>query len=252
MPQFRIRSVMMSPSSPAAKERGAGSGSLKVAALLFTMGISLCHCARYPHFREHETYVYHYLRRGAEIGTEVFSVEKTGGQLAVKSDINIGEAGRFQRGNSELILRKNGEPLAYSRRLEVRMHEIPDQNGVWEFKYDFHGKRVMGDITRDGVPQWSGTVEVGKGRLYCIDNNAISLLAVLIKAIYPEMRGKTAYSVRAIHFSEAQVRDVIFRKVRDGMYNCRIAGVDVGDLSIRDGILLKHEDTKTGLVILLK
>jgi hypothetical protein len=66
------------------------------------------------------------------------------------------------------------------------------------------------------------------------------------------MREETAYSVRAIHFSEARVRDVIFRKGRDGTYNCRIGGVDVGDLLIRDGIVLKHEDTKTGLVILLK
>jgi hypothetical protein len=252
MPELRIRSVVMSPSSPAAKGRGVGAGSLKVVALLFIMGVSLCHCARYPHLREHETYVYHYIRKGTEIGTEVFSVEKTGGKLAIKSDINIGEADRFQRGNSELILRKNGKPLAYSRRLEVRLPEVPAQNGVWEFKFDFQGKRVMGDITKDGVPQWSGTVEMGKGRVYCIDNNAISLLAILIKAIYPEMREETAYSVRAIHFSEARVRDVIFRKGRDGTYNCRIGGVDVGDLLIRDGIVLKHEDTKTGLVILLK
>jgi len=252
MPEARKRSALMSPSSPAAKGRGVGAESVKVVGLLFIMGISLCHCARYPHLREHETYAYHYTRKGTEIGTEIFSVEKTGRQLAIKSDINIGEADRFQRGNSKLILRKNGKPLAYSRRLEVRLPEVPDQNGVWEFKYDFHGKRVMGDITKDGVPQWSGTVEVGKGRVYCIDNNAISLLAILIKAIYPEMREETAYSVRAIHFSEARVRDVIFRKVRDGTYNCRIGGVDVGDLSIRDGILLKHEDTKTGLVILFK
>lgn len=252
MPQLWIPSVMMSPSSPAARGMGAGPGSLKVVALLFIMGVSLCACAQYPHLREHETYVYHYIRKGTEIGTEVSSVEKAGGQLAIKSDINIGEAERFQRGNSELILNKNGKPLAYSRRLEVRLPEIPAQNGVWEFKYEFHGKRVMGDIAKDGAPQWSGTVEVGKGRVYCIDNNAIFLLAILVKAIYPEMREETAYSVRAIHFSEARVRDVIFRKVRDGTYNCRIGGVDVGDLSIRDGILLKHEDKNTGLVILLK
>jgi len=88
MPQLRIRSVVMSPSSPAAKGRGVGAGSLKVVALLFIMGVSLCHCARYPHLREHETYVYHYIRKGTEIGTEVFSVEKTGGKLAIKSDIN--------------------------------------------------------------------------------------------------------------------------------------------------------------------
>jgi hypothetical protein len=216
------------------------------------MGVSFCHCARYPHLREGETYVYHYTRKGAEIGTEVLSVEKTDKHLGMRFNINIGEADRYQRGDSELVLQKNGKPLAYSRRLEVRLPEVPAQNGVWEFNYVFRGKRVTGEITKDGVPQWSGTFEVGKGRIYCIDNNAFSLLAFLVKAIYPDLREEATYSVKALHFSDARVKGLIFRKVRDGTYHCRIGGVDIGDLSIRDGILLKHEDPKTGLVIMLK
>lgn len=252
MPYPHIWSALKLPSSPAPKGRGERAGSLKMVGLLFIMGVSLSHCARYPLLREGETYIYQYTRRGAEIGTEIFSVQKKGKDLAIKSDINIEEADRYRRGNSELVLQKDGNPLAYSRRLEIQLPEVPAQNGVWEFRYVFHGKRVTGEVAKDGVPQWEGTIDVGKGRVYYIDINAISLLAILVKAIYPEMRGETVYSARALHFSDARVRDLIFRKVRDGVYRCRIGGVDIGDLSVRGGILLKHEDPKTGLVILLK
>ena len=50
-------------------------------------------------------YTYQYLRRGAKIGTEVFFLEKKRGPLIMKSDIDIGEANRYQRGNGELVFR---------------------------------------------------------------------------------------------------------------------------------------------------
>ncbi len=89
-------------------------------------------------------------------------------------------------------------------------------------------------------------------KVYCIDNNALSLLSILVKAIYPNLKKEELYSVRAFHFSEARVREVTFRRVGDGRYHCRVGRVDLGDLSIRDGILLKHEDPTRGLVIRLQ
>ena len=109
----------------------------------------------------------------------------------------------------------------------------------------------MGDVTKDGLPQWKGIVEEEKGGVYCIDNNSLSLLAILVKANYPKLRKKTIYSVEVLYFSEARVRDVTFRKIKDGAYHCQIGRIDVGDLSIRDGIVIKHEDPTRGLVIRL-
>lgn len=227
-------------------------GFAKGIGLFLLVGLWLSHCARYAHFQHGETFIYQYTRKGIEIGTEVFSLEAKGKHLIVKSDLHIGEGAHHQRGNSELVLEKNGEPVAYSRRLEVELPEVPDQKGLWELRYAFHGKTVTGEVRKDGSPHWAATIEIEKKNLYCIDNNALSLLAVLVKAIYPELRAKAVYSVKAFHFSEARVRDVTFRKVRDGVYNCRIEGMDVGDVSIRDGMLFKHEDPTRQQVIRLK
>ncbi len=226
-------------------------GFLRWISLVLMMGISFSICSNTHAFDMGKTYTYQYMRRGVEIGTEVFFLEKKGRHLIIKSDINIGEANSYQLGNSELVFRKNGKPVAYSRHLEVKLHEIPAQNGLWEFRYVFHGKKVTGEVTKDGSPQWKGSIEVKRGEVYCIDNNALSLLAILVKATYPKMRRKTIYSVKALYFSEARVMDVIFRKVNDGTYHCRMGRIDVGDLSIRDGILLKHEDPTRGLIIRL-
>jgi len=229
-------------------------GFVKGIGLVLLVGLWFSHCARYSHLQHAETYIYQYTKKGVEIGTEIFSLEARGKHLIVKSDLTIGEGTHHQRGNSELVLEKDGEPVAYSRRLEVELPEVPDQKGLWELRYVFHGKTVTGEVRKDGSPHWEGTIEIEKKSLYCIDNNALSLLAVLVKAIYPQLRAKAVYSVKAFHFSEARVRDVTFRKVGDGVYNCRIEGVDVGDLSIRirDGMLLKHEDPTRQLVIRLK
>ena len=227
-------------------------GFLKGIGLFLMMGISLSHCAQYPRFRDGETYVYQYMRGGVEIGTEVFSLEKKGRHSIMKSDLNIGEANRYQRGNSELVFREDGEPIAYSRHLDVKLPEIPAQNGLWKLRYVFHGKKVTGEVKKDGSPRWKGTIDVGKGGVYCIDNNAISLLAILVKHAYSKLKSETICSVAAFHFSEARVKDVTFSKVMDGVYHCRIGEIDVGDLSIRDGILLRHEDPTRGLVIQLK
>ncbi len=225
---------------------------LRAMALLSIMGLSLSHCAHHPHFRPGETFVYQFTRRGVLIGTESFSMEKTGKHLVLKSEINIGEANRYQRGKSEMVLRENGKPVAYSRLLEVNLPELPAQKGVWELRYVFHGKKVTGEVTRDGFPQWRGTIEVERDMVHCIDNNALSLLALLVKAIYSDLIGETVYSVKAVHFSEAQVRDVTFSKVRGGVYHCRVGGMEVGDISIRDGIVLKLEDPRGKLLIQLK
>jgi hypothetical protein len=226
-------------------------GFIKKTSFLLTMGIVLSHCAQYPRLRDGTTYVYQYMRGGVEIGTEVFSLEKKGSHSVMRSDLHIREANSHQRGNSELVFRENGKPVAYSRHLDVTLPEIPAQNGIWELRYVFQGKKVMGEVTKDGLPQWKGIIEVERGGVYCIDNNALSLLAILVKATYPKLRKKTIYSVKAFHCSEARVRDVIFRKVNDGTYHCRIERTDVGDLSIRDGIVLKHEDPRRGLIIRL-
>ena len=226
-------------------------GSLRVIGLLLVMGISFSHCAQYPRLRHGETYTYHYTRKGVEIGTEVFSIEAQGGHFILKADINIGEANSHQRGNSELVFRKNGNPLAYFRHLDVKLPEIPAQNGLWELRYAFHGKEVTGEVTKDGSVQWKGSVEVEKKGVYCIDNNALSLLAVLVKAIYPKLKKEAIYTVKAFHFSEGRVMDVIFRKVKDGVYHCRIGRIDLGDLAIKEGLLVKHEDPTRGLVIRL-
>ncbi len=226
--------------------------SLRVIGLLLIMGISFSHCSKYPRLGQGRTYTYQYTKRGVEIGKEVFSIEEEGRYFILKSDIHIGEADIHQRGNSELVFRNNGKPVAYVRYLDVKLPEIPAQNGLWELRYVFHGKEVTGEVTKDGSMQWEGSVEVGKKRFYCIDNNALSLLAVLVKAIYPKLRREALYSVRAFHFSEARVKEVTFRRVRDDVYHCRIGRIDVGDLSIRDGILLKHEDPTKGLAIRLE
>jgi hypothetical protein len=226
-------------------------GFIKKTSFLLMMGIALSHCAQYPQLRDGTTYAYQYTRGRVEIGTEVFSLEKKGSHSVMRSDLHIREANSHQWGNSELVFRKNGKPVAYSRHLDVTLPEIPAQNGIWELRYVFQGKKVTGEVTKDGLPQWKGIIEVERGGVYCIDNNALSLLAILVKATYPELRKKTIYSVKAFHCSEARVRDVTFRKVNGGTYHCRIEGIDVGDLSIRDGIVLKHEDPRRGLVIRL-
>jgi hypothetical protein len=235
-----------------AEERGMRMESLKVIGLVLITGISFSHCSHYPRLRHSTTYTYQYARRGVEIGKEVFSIEKEGRHFILKADIHIGEADSYQRGNSELVFRKDGKPVAYMRHLDVKLPEIPAQSGLWELRYAFHGNEVTGDVTKDGAIQWKGSVEVEKKGVYCIDNNALSLLAVLVKAIYPNLRKEVIYSVRAFHFSEARVREITFRKVRDGLYHCRIGRIDVGDLSIRDGLLLKHEDQTKGLAIRLE
>jgi hypothetical protein len=229
-----------------------GRDFLKVMALFSLVGLSLTHCARYPHLRQGETYLYQFTRKGGQIGTETFSVERTGKHLVLKSEINIAEGNRYQRGESEMVLRENGEPVAYSRRLEVNLPELPAQKGVWELKFVFHGKKVTGEVTKDGFPQWRGTIEVERGRVHCIDNNALSLLSLLVKAVYPDLREETVYSVKAVHFSEARVTDVTFSKVRGGVYNCRVGGMEVGDLSIRDGTVFKVENPRGELLIQLK
>ena len=226
-------------------------GFLKGIGLLLMMGISFSIASSTQAFDMGKIYTYHYTRRGIEIGTEVFFLEKKGRHIIIKSDVTIGEANSHQRGNSELVFRKNGKPVAYSRNLDVKLPEIPAQNGLWELRYVFHGKKVTGEVKKDGSPQWKGSIEVEREGVYCIDNNALSLLAILVKATYPKLRRKTIYSVKAFHCSEARVRDVTFRKVKDGIYHCRIGRIDVGDLSIRNGILLKHEDPTRGLVIWL-
>ncbi len=235
-----------------AEERGMRMEFLKVISLLLIMGISFSYCSHYARLPHGRTYTYQYTRRGVEIGKEAFFLEEKGGHFILKADIDIGEANSHQRGKSELIFRKNGEPVAYWRQLDVQLPEIPAQNGLWELRYAFHGREVTGEVTKDGSEQWKGSVDVGKQGVYCIDNNALSLLAVLVRAIYPELSKEAIYSVRAFHFSEAMVREVAFRRVRDGVYHCTIGGVDVGDLSIRDGILLKHEDPTKGLAIRLE
>jgi len=224
---------------------------LKVIGFLFIMGISFSHCARHPYLRHGETYSYQYTRKGVEIGKEVFSIEEKEGHLILKADIHIAEGNSHQRGNSELVFRKNGKPVAYFRQLDVKLPEILAQNGLWELRYAFHGKEVTGEVTKDGSAQWEGSMEVEKKGVYCIDNNALSLLALLVKAIYPKLRKEAIYSVRAFHFSEARVREVIFRRLRDGVYHCRIGRTDLGDLSIRDGILSKYEDITRDLTIRL-
>ena len=235
-----------------AEERGMRMRSLKVIGFLLITGISFSHCSQYPRLQHGRTYTYQYTRRGVEIGTEVFSIEGEGDHFILKADIDIKEANTYQRGRSELVFRKNGRPVAYFRHLDVNLPEIPAQNGLWDLRYAFHGKEVTGEVTKDGSAQWKGSVEVEKKVVYCIDNNALSLLSVLVKAIYPKLKKEAIYSVRAFHFSEARVREVTFRRVKDGMYRCRIGRIDVGDLSIKDGILLKHEDPTRGLVIRLK
>lgn len=239
-------------SFPMAEERRMRMESLKVIGILLIMGISFSHCSRYARLPHGRIHTYQYTRRGVEIGKEVFSVEEKGVHFILKADIDIGEANSHQRGNSELVFRKNGEPVAYLRQLDVQLPEIPAQNGLWELRYAFHGTEVTGEVTKDGSEHWKGSVDVGKQGVYCIDNNALSLLAVLVKAIYPELRKQAIYSVRAFHFSEARVSEVTFRRVRDGVYRCRIGRIDIGDLSIRDGILLKHEDPTKGLAIRLE
>lgn len=226
-------------------------GFIKKTSFLLMMGIVLSHCAQYPRLKYGATYVYQYMRGGVEIGTEVFSLEKKGTHSVMRSDLHISEANSHQRGNSELVFQNNGKPMAYSRHIDVTLPEIPAQNGIWELRYVFQGKKVTGEVTKDGSPQWKGSIEVERGGVYCIDNNALSLLAILIKATYPKLRSKTIYSVKAFHCSEARVRDVTFRKIKDGTYHCRIGRIDVGDLSIRDGTVLKHEDATRGLVIRL-
>jgi hypothetical protein len=234
------------------EERGMKRESLKVSGLLLIMGISVSHCSHYVHLPHGRTYTYQYMRGGVEIGKEVFSIEEERAHFILKADIYVGEANSHQRGNSELVFRKNGEPVAYLRHLDVKLPEIPAQNGIWELRYTFHGKEVTGEVTKDGSLQWKGSVEVEKEGIYCIDNNAFSLLAVLVKAVYPHLRRKAIFSVRAFHFSEARVREVTFRRVRDGVYHWRIGSIDGGALSIRNGILLKHEDPTKGLVIRLE
>jgi hypothetical protein len=49
-----------------------------------------------------------------------------------------------------------------------------------------------------------------------------------------------------------RVRNLTFTKVKDGTYHCTIGSTDIGDLSIRDGLLVKHEDPRSELVIRLK
>jgi len=230
------------------------AGSLKMIGLFLIMGMTVSHCARHSHLQQNKTYTYHYIGKGRDIGREVFVLEGKGNHLVMKSNLNIGDAKSYQRGESELVFQKDGKPLAYSRQLDVKLPETPAQNGLWELRYVFHGKTVTCEITKDGLPQWKGTIEMRKGEVYCIDNNAPSLLAVLVKAVYPRLEGKAAYAVMAFHFSEARVRDVTFTRVRDGVYHCRIGATDVGDLSIRDGMLLsiEHEDPEKGLVIQLR
>ncbi|UCD71791.1 MAG: hypothetical protein JSW70_02005 [Syntrophobacterales bacterium] len=220
--------------------------------LFLIMGILFPIASNAFAFDIRKAYTYQYMKKGVEIGTEVFFLEKKGRRFIMKSDIIIEEANSYQRGSSELVFRKKGKPLAYSRHLDVKLPQIPAQNGLWILEYVFHDKKVTGEVTKDGSPQWKGTVEVEKGRLYCIDNNALSLLAILVQDIYPELKSETIYSVKAFHFSEARVRDVIFSKVKDGTYRCRIGRMDVGDLTIRYGILLKHEDPTRELAIRLK
>jgi len=227
-------------------------GFLKGIGLFLMMGASFSIASNTLAFDLGKTYTYQYMRRGVEIGTEVFFLEKKGRHLILRADINIGEANSHQRGNSELVFRKNGKPLAYSRHLDIKLPEMPAQDGFWELRYVFHGKKVTGEVTKDGAPQWKGSVEMEKRGIYCIDNNALSLLAILVKAIYPKLRKKTIYSVKAFLFSEARVRDVTFRKVKDGVYHCRIGRIEVGNFSIKDGILVKHEDPTNELVIQLK
>lgn len=235
-----------------AEERGMRMRSLKVIGLLLITGISFSHCSQYPRLEHRETYIYQYTRRGVEIGTEAFSIEREGDHFIMKADIDIKEANSYQRGKSELVFQKNGRPLAYFRHLDVTLPEIPAQNGLWELRYAFRGREVTGEVTKDGSAQWKGSVGLAKEEVYCIDNNALSLLSILVKAIYPKLKKEALYSVRAFHFSQARVRDVTFRRVKDGMYHCRIGRIEVGDLSIRDGILLKHEDPTRGLVIRLQ
>ena len=238
-----------------AKDRGMRIGFLERTSLFLILGILFPIASNALTFDMRKPYTYQYMRRGVEIGTEVFFLEKRGKHLIMKSYIDIGEANSYQRGNSELVFRKNGEPLAYSRHLDVNIPGIPAQNGLWELRYVFHDKKLTGEVTKDGSPQWKGSIEVEKGRVYCIDNNALSLLAILVKAIYPKLRRETIYSVKAFHFSEARVRDVTFRKVKGGAYHCRIGRIDVGNFSIiKDGmlVLVENGDPTRGIVIRLK
>jgi hypothetical protein len=242
------------PPFPRAKEGGMKAGSPKMIGLFLMMGLTFSHCARHPHLQYNQTYTYQYMRKGYDIGREVFVLERKGKHLVMKADLNIGDAYSYQRGETELVFRKDGKPMAYSRRLDVKLPETPGQNGLWELRYVFQKRTVNGEVVKDGSTQWKGAIDVGKGEVYCIDNNAPSLLAILVKAAYPELEGKAVYSVRAFHFSEARVRDVTFTKVRDGEYSCRIGAIVVGDLSVRDGMLLsiEHGDPKKALIIRLR
>lgn len=227
-------------------------GFLKNMGLLLIGGITLFQCARYPQLPHEETYAYEYIKGGEEIGTEVFSLEKRGGHLVVRADLDIAEGNNRQKGTTELVFEDDGTPVAYFRRMDIALPELPDQNGLWELRFAFRGPEVLGEITKNKAPQWKGTVELKERKVYCIDNNALSLLAVLVKGIYPKLRKEAEYSIKAFHFSEVRVRDVTFTKVKEGLYHCKIGEVDVGDLSIRDGLLVKHENPKSELVIRLK
>ena len=205
-------SALELPPFPRAKGGGMRAGSLKMVGLFLMMGMTFFHCARHPHLQQNKTYTYQYMRKGHDIGREIFVVERKGKHLVMKSDLNIGDVNSYQRGESELVFQKDGKPVAYSRVLEVKLPETPAQNGLWELRYVFQRKTVTGEVIKDRSTQWKGAIEVGKGEVYCIDNNAPSLLAILIKAAYPKLEGKAAYAVRAFHFSEARVRDVTFTK----------------------------------------
>jgi hypothetical protein len=213
---------------------------LKEMGFLLMVGVLFSQCTHYPHYKTDQTYLYQYTRKGVEIGTEVFSMGKKGRYLLLKADINIGEANSHQRGNSELVFRKDGKAVAYHRYLDVKLPDIPDQSGSWELKYAFRGGRITGEVTKDGSVQWKGTIEMREQGVYCIDNNALSL------------RKEEEYSVRAFHFSEASVRRINFRKVKEDVYRFRIGIRDVGTLSIRDGTLIKYEDPARDLVVRLK
>lgn len=227
-------------------------GLFKNMGLILIGGMILFQCARYPHLPHDETYAYEYIRGGKEIGTEVFSLEKREGHLVLRADLDIAEGNNRQKGTTELVFEDDGTPVAYFRRMDIAMPELPDQNGLWELRFAFHGPRVLGEITKNRTTQWKGSIELKERKVYCIDNNALSLLAVLVKGIYPKLRTEAEYSIQTFHFSEVRVRNVTFTKVKEGLYHCKIGTADVGDLSIRDGLLVKHENPKSDLVIRLK
>jgi len=227
-------------------------GFSKNMGLLFIGGITLFQCARHVQLPHDETYTYQYTKRGVEIGTEVFSLEKREGHLVVKADLDIAEGDNKQKGSSELVVENDGTPVAYFRQMEITLPEFPDQSGLWELRFAFRGREVLGEIIKDNTPRWKGSVGVKEKKVYCIDNNALFLLATLVKGIYPKLRKEAEYSVNAFHFSEVRVRNLTFTKVKDGTYHCTIGPTDIGDLSIRDGLLVKHEDPRKELVIRLK